>query len=74
MPPLTRSMPPLLARSSRPFSVTPLRKLLPLPNATSAPVPLELMVPPVSVLPNWFTTLPLAMLITPPVLSMLCPP
>ena len=72
-PPVTRSIPVPLAMSSRPLSVTPVRLFELLLNATQAPLPVVLMMPPVIALPNWLTTLPLAMLITPPVLLMLWP-
>ena len=42
-------------------------------NATNSPALVVLIVPPLIVLPNWFTTLPSAMLMTPPVLLMLWP-
>ena len=70
-PLVMRSLPPLAVKSSLPLSVTPLRKPL---NATSAPVPVVAIVPPVMVPPNWLATLPLAMLMVPPVLLMLWPP
>ncbi|TLD47257.1 MAG: hypothetical protein FAZ92_00497 [Accumulibacter sp.] len=70
----TRSMPVPEARSSVPLSVTPERTLLPLLNATSLPLPVVLIVPPVIVLPNWLITLSALTLITPPALLMLCPP
>ena len=73
-PPVTRSMPVPPDMSSKPFRVTPFRKLLPLLNAISAPVPVLLIVPPVIVLPNWLATLPLPMLMTPPALLMSWPP
>ena len=59
----------MVAASTRPLKVTPLRRLLPLLNATSAPVPAVLTVPPVMAPVNWFSTLPLAMLMKPPLLS-----
>ncbi len=59
-----------VARSIRPLTVTPLNALELLLNATSAPVPDVLMVPPVIVLENWLRKLPLARLMTPPVLAM----
>ena len=68
-----RSMPTPVAMSSVPLSVTPLRKLLPLLKATSAPVPVVAIVPPLIVLPNWLMTLPTPTFITPPALLMLCP-
>ncbi len=70
-PPVMRSMPVLVARSSVPWSVTPLRKLPPLLEAASAPVPVVLMVPPAIVVPNWLMTLPFPTLMTPPALAML---
>ena len=73
MPPAESRSMPVPHMSSAPLSVTPFRKLLPLLKATSAPVPVELMVPPEIEPPNWLTTLPLAMLITPPVLVMSWP-
>ncbi len=63
----------LLAMSSTPLSVTPSRKLALLLNATSLPVPVVLIVPPVIRLPNWLMTLSALTLIVPPVLLMLCP-
>ena len=64
----------LVVTSSRPASVTPFRMLLPLLFATTAPVPAVLIVPPLIVLPNWLSRLPLAMLILPPLLLRVCPP
>ncbi len=47
----TRSMPVAVAKSRLPLSVTPSRKLAPLLVATSLPLPVVLIVPPVIAMP-----------------------
>ena len=74
-PPVTRCDTCAWAMSMVPPSAALFRKLAPLkPCTTSLPVPVVLMLPPLMAVPNWLTTLPAAMLITPPVLFKLCPP